>query len=99
MRFWCSNDGSNWTWSWQPYWGAWGIVAAIAFAFYKGGAFKKEHPRNKRIGVVIGHSRPPERSSQAWPRLVQVLYPRRVSTQPPADIRRRRWARSHSAPL
>ena len=54
MRFWCSNDGSNWTWSWQPYWGAWGIVAAIAFAFYKGGAFKKEHPRNKRIGVVIG---------------------------------------------
>ncbi|NLA37232.1 MAG: cytochrome c oxidase assembly protein [Actinobacteria bacterium] len=54
MRFWCSNDGRNWTWNWQPYWGAWVIVAALAFAFWKGGTFDKAQPRNRKIAVVLG---------------------------------------------
>lgn len=54
MRFWCSNDGRNWTWGWQPYWGAWAIVAALAFAYWKGGAFDSSQPRNRKIAVGLG---------------------------------------------
>lgn len=54
MRFWCSNDGRNWTWGWQPYWGAWAIVAALAFAYWKGGAFDSSQQRNRKIAVGLG---------------------------------------------
>lgn len=34
MSFWCSSsDGRNWTWAWDPYFGAWLMVGAlVAFA-------------------------------------------------------------------
>lgn len=54
MRFWCSNDGRNWTWGWQPYWGAWAIVAGLAFAFWRGGAFDAAQPRNRKVAVGLG---------------------------------------------
>ncbi|MEZ5253609.1 MAG: cytochrome c oxidase assembly protein [Microthrixaceae bacterium] len=54
MRFWCSNTGENWTWSWQPYWGAWIVVALLGFAYYRAGAFRPEHGKGRRIGIVVG---------------------------------------------
>lgn len=54
MRFWCSNDGRNWTWEWQPYWGAWLMVAALAWAYWRGGVFAADQPAKRKAGAVVG---------------------------------------------
>ena len=33
MRWWCSVQGTVWTWAWQPYVGVWLFVAALAFGY------------------------------------------------------------------
>ncbi|MEI2651375.1 MAG: cytochrome c oxidase assembly protein [Microthrixaceae bacterium] len=54
MRWWCSNDGSNWSWTWKPYIGAWAIVAAVAVWLWRSGAFRSEVPARRKISLALG---------------------------------------------
>ena len=54
MRWWCSNDGSNWSWTWKPYIGAWAIVAVVAVWLWRSGAFRSEVPARRKISLALG---------------------------------------------
>ncbi|MFN8051993.1 MAG: cytochrome c oxidase assembly protein [Acidimicrobiales bacterium] len=54
MRFWCSNDGTNWTWAWRPYVGAWIVVGLVLFALYRAGTWRSDVPMRRRIAAGIG---------------------------------------------
>ena len=54
MRWWCSNDGSNWSWTWKPYIGAWAIVAAVAVWLWRSGAFRSEVPARRKVSLALG---------------------------------------------
>lgn len=54
MRFWCSNDGTNWTWAWRPYIGAWVIVVALAVVMWRAGTWRADVPVRRRIAAAVG---------------------------------------------
>lgn len=54
MRWWCSNDGTNWSWSWRPYIGAWVLVGLAALALWRSGGFARDVPVRRRIALAIG---------------------------------------------
>lgn len=54
MRWWCSNDGTNWTWAWRPYAGAWLLVALAVAWIWRVGGWRSEVPRRRRIALGIG---------------------------------------------
>lgn len=54
MNFWCANDGTNWTWRWSPYLGAWLVVVAAAVALWRAGTWRAEVPFRRKIAVALG---------------------------------------------
>ena len=54
MRFWCSNDGSNWTWAWKPYIGAWVIAAVVALWLWRAGGWRADVPVRRKVALAIG---------------------------------------------
>lgn len=54
MRFWCSNDGTNWSWAWKPYLGAWVIVGLAALWLFRSGTWSPDRPARRRIAAAIG---------------------------------------------
>lgn len=54
MKFWCSNDGTNWTWDWQPYLGAWAIMLVVVAALWRAGAWRSEVPLRRRVCLAVG---------------------------------------------
>lgn len=54
MRWWCSNDGSNWTWAWKPYAGAWIIAAAVALWLWRAGGWSSDRPARRRLALALG---------------------------------------------
>ena len=54
MRWWCSNDGTNWTWAWRPYLGSWVIVAGVAFWLFRSGGWRSEVPVRRRLALALG---------------------------------------------
>lgn len=54
MRWWCSSDGTNWSWAWKPYLGAWVIAAAVAAWLWRSGAWRSDVPVRRRIALAIG---------------------------------------------
>jgi len=54
VKWWCSSDGTNWTWTWKPYLGAWGLVAAVAVWLWRSGAWRSTVPVRRRLALAIG---------------------------------------------
>lgn len=54
MRWWCSNDGTNWTWSWKPYLGAWAIVGAVLIWAWRAGGFDRDVPLRRKLALGLG---------------------------------------------
>jgi len=54
MRWWCSADGSAWTWTWKPYLGSWLFVGLVGFAFWKAGAFRSSIELKRRLAAFAG---------------------------------------------
>lgn len=54
MTFWCSNDGTNWTWAWKPYVGAWLVVGLAVFLLARAGGWNRDVPIRRRIALTLG---------------------------------------------
>lgn len=54
MNFWCANDGTNWTWRWSPYLGAWMVVVAAAVALWRAGTWRGDVPFRRRAAAALG---------------------------------------------
>ncbi|HBX77737.1 MAG TPA: hypothetical protein DEG43_08830 [Acidimicrobiaceae bacterium] len=56
MRWWCSADGSRWSWTPRPYIGSWILLGALALLLWRGGAFSSERSRRQKVAGVLGLS-------------------------------------------
>lgn len=54
MRWWCSADGTAWTWDWKPYLGSWVVVGLLAAWFWRAGAFRPGIEAKRKVAVVCG---------------------------------------------
>jgi putative membrane protein len=51
MQWWCSAQGTAWTWAWKAYPGVWLLVLALAAGYH---LLTRNAPRSARTGVLVG---------------------------------------------
>ncbi len=51
LQWWCSAQGTPWSWAWRPYPGVWLFVAALAVAYWL--AVRNDRPVGRRRGFAL----------------------------------------------